>query len=109
MKRSQAKRISKISADIARIEESFFRSDDPDLRQRYSEFPILRTHSLARPAASAVPMSGRISIGTRRRRLTAAALAFWLKPQSYHPTMPNFIVSPQQVRNVSAYLLSLRD
>jgi hypothetical protein len=40
---------------------------------------------------------------------TAAALAFWLKPQSHHPTMPNFILSPQQVRNVSAYLLSLRD
>jgi mono/diheme cytochrome c family protein len=42
--------------------------------------------------------------------MTAAALAFWLTAQSHHhPTMPNFILSPQQVRNVSAYLLSLRD
>jgi mono/diheme cytochrome c family protein len=40
--------------------------------------------------------------------MTAAALAFWLTAQS-HPTMPNLILSPQQVRNVSAYLLSLRD
>ena len=40
--------------------------------------------------------------------LTAAALAFWFTAQS-HPTMPNFIFAPQQVRNVSAYLLSLRD
>jgi mono/diheme cytochrome c family protein len=40
--------------------------------------------------------------------MTTAALAFWLTAQS-HPTMPNLILSPQQVRNVSAYLLSLRD
>jgi mono/diheme cytochrome c family protein len=41
--------------------------------------------------------------------MTAAALAVWLTGQSHHPTMPNFIISQQQVRNVSAYLLSLRD
>jgi mono/diheme cytochrome c family protein len=40
--------------------------------------------------------------------MTAAALAFWLTAHS-HPTMPNLILAPQQVRNVSAYLLSLRD
>jgi len=39
--------------------------------------------------------------------MTAAALTFWLTAQS-HPTMPNLILSPQQVRNVSAYVLSLR-
>jgi len=40
--------------------------------------------------------------------ITATALAFWLTAQS-HPTMPNLLLSPQQVRNVSAYVLSLRD
>jgi len=40
--------------------------------------------------------------------MTEAALAVWLTAQS-HPTMPNFIFSQQQVRNVSAYILSLRD
>lgn len=40
--------------------------------------------------------------------MTAAGLAFWLTAQS-HPTMPNLILSPQQVRDVSAYLLSLRE
>ena len=40
--------------------------------------------------------------------MTEAALAVWLTAQS-HPTMPNLILSAQQVRNVSAYLLSLRD
>jgi len=40
--------------------------------------------------------------------MTAAALAVWFTAQS-HPTMPNFIFSPQQVRDLSAYILSLRD
>jgi hypothetical protein len=39
--------------------------------------------------------------------MTEAALAFWFTARS-HPTMPNFIFSPRQVRNVSAYILSLR-
>ena len=40
--------------------------------------------------------------------MTAAALAVWFTAQS-HPTMPNFIFSPQQVRDLSAHILSLRD
>ena len=39
--------------------------------------------------------------------MTAIALSIWLKAQS-HPTMPNFVLSSQQVRDVSAYILSLR-
>jgi mono/diheme cytochrome c family protein len=40
--------------------------------------------------------------------ITAAALTVWLRAHS-HPTMPNIILSQQQVRDVSAYLLSLQD
>ena len=39
--------------------------------------------------------------------MTEAALNFWLSAQ-VHPTMPLFMLSSQQVRNVSAYILSLR-
>jgi len=39
--------------------------------------------------------------------MTAIALGIWLMAQS-HPTMPNFVLSSQQVSNVSAYILSLR-
>jgi mono/diheme cytochrome c family protein len=39
--------------------------------------------------------------------MNTAALSIWLTAQS-HPTMPNFILSSQQVRDVSAYILSLR-
>jgi mono/diheme cytochrome c family protein len=40
--------------------------------------------------------------------MTAAALNFWLTAH-VHPTMPLLILSSQQVRDVSAFILSLRD
>lgn len=40
--------------------------------------------------------------------MTAAALNFWLTAH-VHRTMPLLILSSQQVREVSAYILSLRD
>jgi len=40
--------------------------------------------------------------------MTAAALALWFTAAS-HPTMPNLILSSQQLRDVSAYILSLQD
>jgi mono/diheme cytochrome c family protein len=40
--------------------------------------------------------------------MTAAALNFWLTAH-VHRTMPLLILSSQQVRDVSAYILSLRD
>jgi mono/diheme cytochrome c family protein len=40
--------------------------------------------------------------------MTAAALGFWLTVHS-HPTMPMIRLSPQEVGDVSAYILSLRD
>ena len=39
--------------------------------------------------------------------MTEAALAFWLTAAS-HPTMPNLIMSPQQLRDLSAYILGLQ-
>jgi hypothetical protein len=40
--------------------------------------------------------------------MTTAALAVWLTAQS-HPTMPMIVLSREQVGDVSAYILSLRD
>jgi mono/diheme cytochrome c family protein len=39
--------------------------------------------------------------------MTSIALTVWLTAHS-HPTMPNLILRPQQVRDVSAYILSLQ-
>jgi len=40
--------------------------------------------------------------------MTAAALTVWLTAHPHH-RMPNLILTVEQVRDVSAYILSLRD
>lgn len=40
--------------------------------------------------------------------MTAAALAVWLTAHA-HPTMPMIVLTREDVRNVSAYILNLRD
>jgi mono/diheme cytochrome c family protein len=39
--------------------------------------------------------------------MTATALAVWLRTS--HPTMPNLIIDPEDMDDVIAYILSLRD
>lgn len=38
--------------------------------------------------------------------MTETAILVWL--QTPHPTMPNFIVEPSDMRNLAAYIVSLR-
>jgi mono/diheme cytochrome c family protein len=38
--------------------------------------------------------------------MTATALQVWM--QTSHPTMPNIVVTPKDLRNVIAYILSLK-
>ena len=39
--------------------------------------------------------------------MTATALRVWL--QTSHPTMPNIMLAPNDMDNVVAYILSLKD
>jgi hypothetical protein len=43
---AKKRKLTKITADITRIEQSFFRSEDPDLDQRYHELKRKREHLL---------------------------------------------------------------
>jgi len=43
---ARKRQIAKISADLARIEKSFFLTEDPDLDQRYYELKRKRQHLL---------------------------------------------------------------
>ena len=64
----------------------------------------VRAHQTQSPLATA-PSFGEIA---NTPGMTAAALNFLLTAQ-VHPAMPLLILSSQQVRDVSAYILSLRD
>jgi mono/diheme cytochrome c family protein len=64
----------------------------------------VRAGQLQSPLAAA-PSFGEIA---NTPGMTAAALNFWLTAH-VHRTMPLLILSSQQVRDVSAYILSLQD
>ena len=55
---------------------------------------------------SPLPQAPRFKVVAEQRGITATALTVWL--QTSHPTMPNIIVAPQDMRNVVAYILSLK-
>ena len=40
--------------------------------------------------------------------MTPTAIRVWLQAAS-HPTMPNIVIEGQQLRNLTAYILSLKD
>ena len=40
--------------------------------------------------------------------MTPTALIVWLQG-AQHPTMPNLVIRGQELRNVAAYILSLKD
>ncbi len=42
----------------------------------------------------------------QQKGMTATALQVWL--ETSHPTMPNIVVPPEDMRNVIAYILSLK-
>jgi mono/diheme cytochrome c family protein len=55
---------------------------------------------------SPLPQAPRFRDVADQPGITATALTVWL--QTSHPTMPNIIVEPQDMRNVIAYILSLK-
>jgi mono/diheme cytochrome c family protein len=55
---------------------------------------------------SPLPQAPRFRKVADQPGITATALTVWL--QTSHPTMPNIIVEPQDMRNVIAYILSLK-
>jgi len=55
---------------------------------------------------SPLPQAPRFRNVADQPGITAMALQVWM--QTSHPTMPNIIVAPQDMRNVIAYILSLK-
>jgi mono/diheme cytochrome c family protein len=55
---------------------------------------------------SPLPQAPRFKNVAEQSGMTLTALTVWL--QTSHPTMPNIIVGPQDMRNVVAYILSLK-
>jgi len=55
---------------------------------------------------SSLPQAPRFRNVADQPGITATALQVWM--QTSHPTMPNIIVAPNDMRNVIAYIISLK-
>jgi hypothetical protein len=57
---------------------------------------------------SPIPKASRFKDAANTPGMTPTALMVWLQSAN-HPTMPNIMIRGQELRNVAAYILSLKD
>ena len=65
----------------------------------------MRCHGISEEK-SPLPQAPRFRNVADQPGITATALQVWM--QTSHPTMPNIIVAPNDMRNVIAYIISLK-
>jgi mono/diheme cytochrome c family protein len=78
---------------------------DPQAGFDYAHTYCATCHGIS-AEKSPLPQAPRFRTVADQRGVTATALQVWM--QTSHPTMPNIIVAPQDMRNVIAYILSLK-
>ena len=81
---------------------------DPDQGLAFAQRVCAMCHAVL-PTESESPVPGLATFKTIANTpgMTETALGVWL--QTSHPTMPNFVLDPQDRDNVIAYITSLRD
>jgi mono/diheme cytochrome c family protein len=73
----------------------------------YAKQYCAKCHAIADEDASPEHAAPRFKDVANTSGMTATALTVWL--QTSHPTMPNIILEPNDMSNVVAYILSLKD
>lgn len=71
----------------------------------YAEHYCAPCHGIS-AEPSPLPQAPRFKDVAEQPGITAMSLQVWL--QTSHPTMPNIIIEPEDMRNVIAYILSLK-
>lgn len=82
------------------------RVGDPQAGYNYAKEVCAQCHGIS-AEASPLPQATRFREVADRPGITGTALAVWL--QTTHPTMPNIIVDKEDMWNVIAYILDLKD
>ena len=80
---------------------------DPQAGFEYAHATCAPCHAISEEK-SPNPKAPRFKDVANTRGMTATALIVWLQSAN-HPTMPNIMVRGQELRNVAAYILSLKD
>lgn len=76
-------------------------------RSRIRQAILCKCHAIADEDASPEHTAPPFEDVANTSGMTATALTVWL--QTSHPTMPNIVLEPNDMSNVVAYILSLKD
>ena len=80
---------------------------NPQEGAAYVQHYCAKCHAIADEDASPQQTAPRFKDVANSSGMTATALGVWL--QTSHPTMPNIMLAPNDMDNVVAYILSLKD
>lgn len=80
---------------------------DPQAGFDYAHATCAACHAISEET-SPVPNAPQFKDVANTPGMTPTALIVWLQG-AQHPTMPNLVIRGQELRNVAAYILSLKD
>jgi mono/diheme cytochrome c family protein len=80
---------------------------NPQAGFEYAHATCAACHAISEEK-SPVPNAPRFKDVANTPGMTPTALIVWLQG-AQHPTMPNLVIRGQELRNVAAYILSLKD
>jgi mono/diheme cytochrome c family protein len=80
---------------------------DPAAGAAYAEKICAQCHSIKGAEPSPEPTAPPFKVVANTPGMTATALTVWLSTS--HPTMPNIVLEPQELDNVIAFILTLKD
>ncbi|MGB6969450.1 MAG: cytochrome C [Methyloceanibacter sp.] len=80
---------------------------DPQAGFEYASANCGGCHAISQEAAPD-PKAPRFRDVANTAGMTPTAIRVWLQ-SFHHPTMPNIVVEGQELRNLTAYILSLKD
>jgi mono/diheme cytochrome c family protein len=80
---------------------------DPEAGAAYAKQVCAMCHAIDRTELSPEPTAPPFKDVANTPGMTATALAVWLTTS--HPTMPNIILDPQELDNVIAFIVSLKN
>jgi mono/diheme cytochrome c family protein len=80
---------------------------DPQAGFEYAHATCAVCHAISEEK-SPIPKASRFKDAANTPGMTPTALMVWLQSAN-HPTMPNIMIRGQELRNVAAYILSLKD
>jgi mono/diheme cytochrome c family protein len=89
------------------VTASSAQSVDPSVGRHLAETVCSACHQISATSPNPGPSSGAPSFVAISRMPSMSELAIKVFLRTSHPTMPNFILSPEEIDSVTAYILSL--